>query len=481
MKKRISAILLITAMLSSSTLFTGCASDEPEETQADKITETTPVTETPSPNEDELGEITFDGEIFSMLTPENLAVHYCMDYQELTSDSLNDEIFYRNRAIENRFNLTIEETITTQDDVRTYLSTGETEHNIVSTRCVYAFEYAVSGLLVPVSDLEAINLDKTYWDKELTESISFGGQNFFAIGKYNLTIYDFISVLCFNKDLANDAGIENLYDLVNEGKWTFDKYNEVAKKTVDDVNGDGKMNINDSWGYVSGYKQVLPNFWISAGVRSVYKNEDDIPEFRMATDEKFFDVYEKILTMHYDNGLWMKSSTRENVPAECLKVFQENRSLFFDSTFFYIEQLRDMDTDFGIIPYPKWDENQEQYYNRVGQGEFTCIPKANRNFDVTGVVLESLACESAKNVIPEYYERCLQGKVTRDAESAEMLDLIFDTRVLDWGDTIFCVEVRDGLLRDMFLKNDRDLMSTAVSMEKVVNARITEAVESLLQ
>jgi len=485
MNKQISMILAFLLVLSVAVGFGGCASAE-DVSAADNVSTDTVSGESSDvkvsdPYEDDIGKYDFGGEKFRILTNENTSVHYNLDIREETGDILNDEIYRRNRSIEERFNLIIDETVKLNDDIRIYLMTGETEYSIVNTRCVYAFEYAVEGLLTPIYDIAAVNLDKAYWDKNATESISFGGQNFFAIGNYNLTIYDFIHIMCFNKELADNNGIDNLYELVNNGEWTYDKYRDVAKKLIIDVNGDGVMDTNDSYGYLSSAKQVLPNFWISAGQRSIYKNSDDIPEFKMGNDEKFFSVVEKIFNIHYDDGIWMKTASNSNFPQECQTAFQNGLALFLDCTFFRVNQLRAMETDFGIIPYPKWDEAQEKYYSRVEQGEFTCIPKANSDFEMVGIMLEALACESAKTVIPAYYELSLQGKVTRDNESVEMLDLIFDSRVLDWGDTIFCVEVRDGMLRDMFRLNDRDLASKTASMEELVNARITAAVDSLMK
>ena len=39
--------------------------------------------------------------------------------------------------------------------------------------------------------------------------------------------------------------------------------------------------------------------------------------------------------------------------------------------------MREMDDDFGILPLPLYDENQDRYYNSIASwsGAFYCIPR----------------------------------------------------------------------------------------------------------
>ena len=72
----------------------------------------------------------------------------------------------------------------------------------------------------------------------------------------------------------------------------------------------------------------------------------------------------------------------------------------------------------------------------------------------------------------------LKGKHTRDNESEEMLEVIFGNRVFDWGDTIWCEQLRDGKFYPMMYQNKRDLASTAKSMEKTMTKLINETIEA---
>ena len=89
-------------------------------------------------------------------------------------------------------------------------------------------------------------------------------------------------------------------------------------------------------------------------------------------------------------------------------------------------------------------------------------------------MLEALACEYASNVIPAYYEIALKTKAARDEESQGMLDIIFNNRVIDLGDSTFCGELRDGAMRQLFDSKNNTLASRAKSLEKIMKIKLSE-------
>ena len=128
-----------------------------------------------------------------------------------------------------------------------------------------------------------------------------------------------------------------------------------------------------------------------------------------------------------------------------------------------------MDYDYAIIPYPKWNEAQTEYYSRFEGGAVSFTPKVAANKELAGAVMELMACESMKTVIPVYYDTVLKNKYARDERSIEMLDLIYENRICDLGDTFYCDQIRDGVFAGKFAANDRDLQSTIATMEPTVN------------
>ena len=114
-------------------------------------------------------------------------------------------------------------------------------------------------------------------------------------------------------------------------------------------------------------------------------------------------------------------------------------------------------------------------------GRLFAIPVTNSDTEFTGVVLEALSSQAAKDIIPAYFEITLKTKYTRDNESAKMFELIMDTRVYDRADTFWCEQLRDGFLRDLFGKGSRDLASAAESNRSKIEKKLQETVDALTQ
>ena len=472
------ALFLLIALLASS-----CGATEnplPAETSGDLTSTDAPET---AESLDLPSDLNYGDAEFTFLTNDPSKMTWAnpqLDVENSTGDVLNDAIYSRNRRVEELLKVKIsgveDDSYTTT--VKSMILAGDDTYDIVQLNDRDGLTFAQEGLIYSINDLKYVNLDKPWWSQTLNSALSIGNKQYFAYGDYNLTTYDYTHVLVFNKDVAEKYSLGNIYDTVFEGKWTFDTYAELSKKTTHDLNGDSKMDDNDIYGLLSQPKHVLPCFWIGAGVESVKKNSDDIPVFDLDKNEKFREVIEKIFGITWDDGTWYKDEGGRNDDNSLSEMFASGHSLFLDTSFFSISNLRDMDSDFGIIPYPKFDESQTNYYSRVEGGMVTIIPKTNEKLEMTGAVLEALAYESRQLVIPAYDDIALKGKYARDPESIEMLDLIFAGRIYDLGDTYWCQVLRDGIFQDMFRTNNRDYSSIVAGVKPKIESEIQKTIEA---
>lgn len=478
--KRTQAILLSAAL--ACTLLASCGEDTAKkstDTNADTAPTTEATTETAAEDnviryQDDLGDLDFGGAEFRIRTIENLNVHSYVDVQEETADVYDDALYKRNRAVEERLNIVIKETLMPDDDAfRKTITAGDDSCEMGNVRCDTAMNYWADELTYSITDIPHINLEKPYWAKKLNDSITLGENQYVAIGAYDVNVLDLTYALLFNKQLVSDFDFISPYTLVAEGKWTMDQMKFMMLQVVSDLNGDGTYTEDDRWGYLSHYKQVLPDFWIAAGEMSILKDQDDRPAINMTSD-RFVSVFNKTFDIIWDTNVWYsKCDPSLDVPKDNVTIFSEGRALFMDVSFFHIENLRNAETEFGILPYPKYDEAQEEYYSRVSYYWANVVPVTNtKNLDMTGAVIEAMNCESANTVVPAYYDVALKTKYSRDEESAAMLDLIFENRVVDLGDTLFCGDIRDGFMASMFQKNSRDLASQVAKKEKLITKKI---------
>ena len=116
-------------------------------------------------------------------------------------------------------------------------------------------------------------------------------------------------------------------------------------------------------------------------------------------------------------------------------MFADGRLLFLLGTMNNVVSMREMETDFGILPTPKADDTQAEYYSYMNTWASSCaaIPVSCADTEKSSTLLEALAYLSREYYTPAYYDITLKGKTSRDEESVEMLDLIYERRTADLG------------------------------------------------
>ena len=164
-------------------------------------------------------------------------------------------------------------------------------------------------------------------------------------------------------------------------------------------------------------------------------------------------------------------------------MFRENRALFWIELIYGVLQQRDMDADFGLLPMPKYDEKQEQYasYIHTINSSAVAVPITNSDADLTGRILEDRAYQSGLIVRPAYYDVTLKGKVSRDNDSGDMLDIIYYNVKLDMAVLLAERLPVDNNMRSFLVNNSTDFASTITSLKKRCRVILQKDVEAILE
>jgi len=173
----------------------------------------------------------------------------------------------------------------------------------------------------------------------------------------------------------------------------------------------------------------MPAIFVGMGGQPVTKDDDNMPVLNI-NNERTFTVIDKMLELFdQGNGAWEGG----NEYGASSKMFTESRLLFENRSLNGLPGLRNLEDDFGAVPYPKLDEDQESYYSRiVNFSSLTYIPVTNQKLELTSAVLEYMAYISNKELIPAFYDEILNIKTARDYETEEMIDIIREgARFLD--------------------------------------------------
>jgi hypothetical protein len=414
-------------------------------------------------------DISFGGYDFTFLTVYDTGVDWTdWDARDIYSeaengDLINDAVYKRNAVIEEKYGVTIKETralssaFTTR--LKTAVASGDNDFDVAMPYLQQVVSFAQQGWLSDLHGLAHMDLTKPWWNQSCVSQMSVGGHLYFVQSDITVIDNDAMEAMVFNKSLIQHNGLESPYDLVNAGKWTLGKLIEMTKNVSSDLNGDGIMDLRDDrFGLVVQRTSFL-SFYAAAGGTIVEKDKDDMPYINFSSD-KNYSLLANITEMMRDKQNVVDLHRYEGkfgIYDEQAKMFSEDRALFMWLRMRVVENLRNMETDFGIIPQPKADELQAHYINRMNPNVSTVIsvPKTNSDPMRTGAVLEALACESKYTLQPAYYEINLKVKYTRDSESEAMLDIIYNTahtlydlaEIYNFGDftgTIRRVPTHDG-------------------------------------
>jgi hypothetical protein len=211
------------------------------------------------------------------------------------------------------------------------------------------------------------------------------------------------------------------YQLVRDGLWTMDKMLEMmrAAETIDNATGQ-----NEIYGLRT-HNENVPALWIGGGHTAIGKDRDDMP-FLNINNERFILVYEKLREIMID------SSTANTHPTYISTGLRNGDVLFATEILSFVREYRSNERDFGIIPMPKFDEHQAGHHTYVAlSAPLLIVPVHHHDPDSTSIILEVLAAEGHRTIMPAYYLVAIENQFTRDLESAEMLNIAFDTRLYD--------------------------------------------------
>ena len=446
-RNRIVACLLIFLILAQAALC-GCSNAGAGKGEAEPNTAPTVSSNSDTPAEETridpgLPERDFGGYDFRMLGKGTSNSHWKsqdLTAEELTGDAINDAVYQRNALVSERYKVNFVEYA-----VEDYFNQGQEFTNSADDYDIATLKpdgvvssFISNGYVVELGTVPYMNLSQPWYDQNMIHQMSIGGKVFLVMGDMLTMDNDAIGAVFFNKKLAGDYNLENLYTMVDEGRWTIDKMTEFSAVAARDVNGDGLMKpMDDVWGALTEYSTTFA-LNSGAGVTMIAKDENDMP-YSAAGEELYTNMYEKVLKLqnNWDIALYAEAvSGYSDVWAECMDViFESDRALFNICWMNRASLFRDMETDFGIIPLPKYDEKQDSYHSFVSMycANSIEIPKTAPDLERTGIIVEALSCESKYLLTPAYYDKTLKSKESRDEESSRMLDVIFATTIYDLG------------------------------------------------
>ena len=450
--KRITKYLsLVLAILMLVSALVACGGEtETKETETKKPennTETTEIGGTAYVEDDIPDDLRFDGETVTFFTrDDNETWLYEMDVDTLMDDTLYDAIYYRNLAVEEQLGITIttihqkgsgNNATSWNDAYRTAVNTKSGDFDAAAMYTSQSSVLAVEGLFYNVIDFPYISLEKPWWNQTMREELTLFNTLYYLAGDITISEISCGEAMFYNKDLMDRyfPGLSTeIYDVVEDQKWTIDYMYDLVAQVHEDVDGTGTVSDGDVVGFHDGEfastGEAQRDAWIAACGINITEMVGGMPEYTFYSS-RTVNAFEKLKRLHSQNpGTLCKSETTYT-------KFVNGNVLFDIARLRNGQEFRIMENRYGVLPLPMYEENQDGGYHTVvwNGASITSIPSSllSSRKELVGATLELMAAESYRQVRPAYCEVALKTKYSEDLQDSAMYDLIIDSFQFSFG------------------------------------------------
>ncbi len=487
MKKHFSSLSRVLAFILLSLLLTACAGGgTPAATTAPASVQTTAAETEPEPevyqwdkgvkknNYNGYGFVILNGCTATWFSRNSVMA------EELTGETVNDAIFERTQRTEEFLNVKVSE-ISNSDStakIKADVKAGMTDYDVALCTLMTSFSVALEGNTYDLNTInDNVDFSNVWWDTNSVNDLTINKKLYLISSDFDTTRLDSIRSMFFNKKLIEDLKLENPYDLVDSGKWTLDKFAAMCKAGESDLDGDGVMTDNDRYGWVT-YTGIMMDLLSCASNYSYIEKDRDGKLVSGVSDESFYDCYMKLYDIMwntntvFDSQGSRTSAYRRGLSDRILEaLFAEDKGVFYSECLAWFRSMREMESDFGIVPPPKANEDQDRYYSVMINPFMQQIPVTNTETGRTLNVLDVLAAASHDTVVDAYVNVTLGGKVARDADTVRMMHLVFDE--LRYNLHFSTVAIRSTIY-NLFKAGDDSIASTLKSNETAFNTSLAE-------
>lgn len=434
---------ILAAMLAAMTLLPALAactgdgaSTDTTAAQGNAADTTAFPTETTTPTHDAEGylldtlpaDLNFGGETVGILYWEDVE-HPEFEVESVTGDIVNDAIYKRNETVQDRLGVKFEwyKSKGNSSNGKIYVQTvqnsynaGEKIHDIYAAYSRTMGLVAQNGYCYNLNDVDYLDFEMPWWPQRMLETALVGDKLFFVSGDISTNMLHMMYGIYYNKDMIVDYQMTDPTEYVLKGTWTIDKMIEMTTGLYQDLNGDGKADPEDRYGLTT-LEYHNEAFHTGADLHLVVKDADKV----LALDPEYGG--ERAINLISKVGSWMQTDdVLKGASSTYLKSFENGTCLFTVNRARTAEKnLRDVTFTYGIVPVPKYDEQQENYVTVMGN-PFTLygIARDCETPDTAGAVIEAMGSAGYRMTTPAVFETNMKVKYSENDVTAQMYDLV---------------------------------------------------------
>ena len=382
---------------------------------------------------------------------------------EITGDNVRDSIYERNVNVESRLSVDlnfipveVSYTVPTGSflkHISAIYEAGEQEYDIIATHSRTQGTLAKYGYLYNIAAIEDsyIDLEKPWWPAQLVETVSFGNNDYYFIsGDMSTNTLHQMHAVFFNKKMFEDLekDIDDLYASVRgtNGKvWTLDMLIELTSDVYEDVDGDNVVSMGDRFGFTA-LHYVVDSFYTASNLRYIEDSNTDTlvisPNYGSAKTVK---LVNKLGAWAATDAIWITSHSTSTADEKTAarEFFGQKQALFWMEHIATMhEETKDVkDLSYGIVPVPKYDAKQMNYYTGMGNpfslygifADFDDRGDKQATLQMFSAVFECYASEAYRLTTPEVFEVNMQLKYAESQDETDMFEIVRLGVVFDLG------------------------------------------------
>ena len=438
------AVLLLAAVCVTALVGCGATPAGPAETSEsarvdDKASETQPA-EQPTETETEVfpdvpeKDYDYDLTVLHWWVSDTWSPWEEIAVEDMDGDILTDDIFDRNRWLQEEYNIRVNSTNCAHNMLKqtidSQISSGSDDFQVVDT-----FGFGSGNLMgkfyfTNMREISTIDFSNPWWNQDILNAYSIAGWVEFAASDMLLLDKGATSLMIFNQELADELSIPDPYQKVRDGDWTIEALTEDMQLGCRELNGDSVMNGEDQWGLASGDDLCLA-LYVSSGSKFIQTDEEGFFYYSFLEPDSLdimMDIFDQVMLSQYFFNSYINSKT-------VCPSFKDGQVLFSYGMAKSTKSLRALDMVYGLVPIPKYDDLQDEYVSWVNawhDSMFAVMTTASEP-ETIGAALELLGYYSYYRIRTDLYDTVICGRGTRNAESIEMLNILFKNRVYDMG------------------------------------------------
>lgn len=443
MKHNTRIVSLFLALLMVSGGLLSCAGDT-EETTAKTANDTTTATDTETIDnstdengylKDDLPDLDFGGETVNLLYWSDVE-NQEFEAEEMTGELVNDSIYQRNASTEDRLGITYNWIGTPGNGgnidgyvgkVRESQMAGDAAYDILASYSRSIAACMVNGFLTNLESAAYLDYEKPWWPDNLLEESMINDRLYFVSGDISTNALHMMYCVYFNKQLLIDYNLENPQDLVLADQWTLDKLIEMTSNVYQDTNGNAKKDVEDFFGLVlTSYHNDA--FYTGSDLKLVEKDDEKV--LKISDDfysEKTVDLLLKLSAWENTDDVFNNDSYEQ--------AFTDNHALFIVNRAHYASKaLRTADISYGIVPVPKYDEDQQNYRTVMGNPvTLYGVSMSCQKKDICTAVLECMGSYGYRLTTPAIFENNMKVRYSDDDVNAQMYDIVRESISFELG------------------------------------------------